>query len=255
MTGGEMIRCGSVLGLTACFMAFGDPRISALGATDPVAVAPPENTISRGIVNAGPESIGPANPVARERPPTGNPLWAVPLRTLSVTRERPIFSPSRRPPPPAVIAAPYIPPAAPPPPKPAEPDHPLLTLVGTVVGETEGIGVFFDQSAKSVIRLRTGQDHTGWILRSVQGREAMFEKDRQTATLALPPHGAEQAGQLPILPSGGTQADATWVDGDGQMIRPPSRRSPQSIAPPPLTAAEVEADVRIDSTEPPDRGR
>jgi hypothetical protein len=33
-------------------------------------------------------------------PPSGNPLWAVPIKDLSQTRDRPIFTPSRRPPPP-----------------------------------------------------------------------------------------------------------------------------------------------------------
>jgi hypothetical protein len=32
-------------------------------------------------------------------PPSGNPLWAILLKDLSDTRERPIFTPSRRPPP------------------------------------------------------------------------------------------------------------------------------------------------------------
>src|SRR5262249_29523717 len=36
----------------------------------------------------------------RDPPPTGNPLWATPVGQLSATRERPLFSPSRRPPPP-----------------------------------------------------------------------------------------------------------------------------------------------------------
>src|SRR5262249_52823969 len=39
-----------------------------------------------------------------EAPPTGNPLWALPLKQLSMTRERPVFSPSRRPPPPPAPA-------------------------------------------------------------------------------------------------------------------------------------------------------
>src|SRR5690348_5378824 len=30
--------------------------------------------------------------------PTGNPLWSIPLSALAATRERPIFSASRRPP-------------------------------------------------------------------------------------------------------------------------------------------------------------
>ena len=45
----------------------------------------------------------------QDRQPSGNPLWAIPLRALTVTRDRPIFSPSRRPPAAAVIAAPAPP--------------------------------------------------------------------------------------------------------------------------------------------------
>jgi hypothetical protein len=251
-----MIRWGAMLGLAVGLMAFGEVHTQSLAATPPVAVSPDENTITRGIEDAAPESVGVPSPIARERLPSGNPLWAVPLRALSVTRERPIFSPSRRPPPPAVVAAPYIPPAAPPPPKPAEPDHPLLTLVGTVVGETEGIGVFLDQSAKSVIRLRTGQDYAGWILRSVQGREATFEKNRRAATLALPPYGANEAAQLPVPPSGGMQTAATWMDGDGQMIRPPPRRTSQPLVAPPPEPVRSWDDAPPPAPDgPPDRDR
>jgi hypothetical protein len=235
-----MIRWGAVLGLGAGLVAFGDARTSALSATDPVATNPIENTISRGIVNAGSESAGPASPLASERPiPRGNPLWAVPLSSLSVTRERPIFSPSRRPPPPAVVAAPNVPLVARPQPKPEEPDHPLLTLVGTVASETEGIGVFFDQTTKGVIRLRTGQDYNGWILLSIQGREARFEKDHRSATLALPPPGAEQSGQPSIPIFAGAQAGETWMDGDGQQISPPPGRTLRSI-----TAPQADPDIR-----------
>jgi hypothetical protein len=49
-----MIRWGAILGLAAGSIAFGDARISAQSATDPVAVNPIENTISAGMVNAGP---------------------------------------------------------------------------------------------------------------------------------------------------------------------------------------------------------
>ena len=71
----------------------------------------------------------------RELP--ANPLWAIPLKQLSNTRERPIFSPSRRPLASAVVGPP---PAAAPvrvPPKPAGPQNPELSLVGTVIGEKE----------------------------------------------------------------------------------------------------------------------
>jgi general secretion pathway protein N len=128
-------------------------------------------------------SPAPAAP-ASERVLSANPLWAIPLSQLPITRDRPIFSPSRRPPPPAV--APAAVPKVAAVPKPREPERPQLTLVGTVAGDDEGFGIFLDQSTKVVFRLKVGQDHQGWKLRSVQGREATLEKDHQVVPLALP---------------------------------------------------------------------
>jgi hypothetical protein len=62
-----------------------------------------------------------AQPSAPQRTPSSNPLWEIPLSSLSVTRERPIFSPTRRPPPPAAAAVPK-PVAAPAKPPPDEPE-------------------------------------------------------------------------------------------------------------------------------------
>lgn len=123
----------------------------------------------------------------------GNPLWGVPLRQLSATRERPLFAPSRRPPPPpvAAIVAPKI---APPAPKPAEPEKPQLALVGTIAGEGESIGVFVDQAARAVVRLKTGENHNGWVLRGVQKREVTLEKGREKAVLALPEPDQKRSG-------------------------------------------------------------
>jgi general secretion pathway protein N len=134
----------------------------------------------------------------QERVQTGNPLWAIPLSTLAITRDRPIFSPSRRPPPAPIVApAVYVPPPAP---SPAEPDHPLLTLLGTIVGETDRIGIFMDQATQVVVRLKTGQDHAGWVLLSVEGREVRFEKASRVAILTLPARGAEQERTTPASP-------------------------------------------------------
>ena len=116
----------------------------------------------------------------------GNPLWAVPLSALTVTRERPLFSVSRRPPPPVVAPPPVAVVRPPPPPaRPREPQKPQLSLVGTVGGE-EGIAVFVDQTNQSIVRLRPGEGHQGWILRAVGGREVTLQNDRDTAVLALP---------------------------------------------------------------------
>jgi|SRR5215510_1084315 len=123
--------------------------------------------------------------------PRGNPLWSIPVKTLAATRDRPIFSPSRRPPPAPVIAAPQVLPA--PVSKPTEPERPPLTLVGTVAGEQEAFGIFLDQTANKIVRLRLGDDHLGWILRQVRGREVMLQKDGETTFLALPPPGSKPA--------------------------------------------------------------
>lgn len=183
--------------------------------------------------------------------PTGNPLWAIPLDSLSYTRERPLFSPSRRPPSPApvVVAAPAASPVQTPP-KP--PDHPPLTLVGTVIGASQSIGIFVDQVTNNVVRLRAGEGRGGWMLRAIRGREAIFENDQREVTLALPArNGMEQAAarlpsaprtatgpadapvggdgrsaspSLPSLQATGKPANvppSMWLDGDGQIINPP----------------------------------
>jgi general secretion pathway protein N len=132
-------------------------------------------------------TVPPAPAPAAERAPSANPLWGVPLSALSGTRDRPIFSASRRPIPPAVA------PSATPKPavvaKPSEPERPPLSLVGTVASDDEGFAIFLDQSTKPALRLKIGEDYQGWKLRSVQGREAILEKDQQVVTLALPQPG------------------------------------------------------------------
>lgn len=170
----------------------GAMQLSALAATP--ADEPTQFNVNRGGINL---DQAPAR-AAPERAAIGNPLWAIPLGKLTFTRDRPLFTPSRRPPAPAVVAAPRVVP-----PKvvirPPAPEHPNLMLIGTVVGETEGIGVFLDQSTHNFIRLKTGEGHAGWVLRSVKAREATLQKDQQTETLSLPaPQGA--TGQPPARP-------------------------------------------------------
>jgi general secretion pathway protein N len=135
-------------------------------------------------------------PVPPPRPLSANPLWAIPLATLSNTRERPIFSPSRRPPPvqtPVVTAKPPAPP--PPPPR---PERPSLSLVGTVAGDGDSFGIFVDPATSTALRLKLGQDYQGWRLRTVQGRNVALERDQQTVVLSLPQPGLEGAIAAPV---------------------------------------------------------
>jgi hypothetical protein len=191
---------------------FAASHATALAATPPPAANPRDEPVSQWSPPAT-SAVAPATP-AIERVQSGNPLWAIPLRLLTATRERPLFAPSRRPPPP-VVANTYMAAAVPTPtlPKRVEPEKPQLSLVGTVAGETEGIGVFVDQSAKTVLRLKTGEAHNGWVLRTVNRRDVVLEKGRETAVLALPP--VEMTKATATVPTslgrpafGGTNASA-----------------------------------------------
>jgi general secretion pathway protein N len=150
--------------------------------------APAADPVPGGSAPAGteelPGTIRMLGPLGREREPRGNPLWGIPLRSLTATRERPLFTPTRRPPAPAVAGPPPV--EAPAPPPAAGPDRPQLTLVGAISGETEGIAIFLDQTTRDIVRLRTGESHSGWTLRSVKGREAALVKDQETVIFALP---------------------------------------------------------------------
>lgn len=212
-----------VLALAVSSGVFAGSLRAATGALDeaPAGLSPLGSALS-GTVN--PDKPGSAAPA-------GNPLWAVPLSVLSMTRERPLFSPSRRPMAPAVAAAPIV--ARGPAPKPPEPDHPPLTLVGTIVGEAQSIAIFSDQVSKTFIRLKAGQDHAGWTLRSIFGREATFDRGNREATLGLPARSApsETTAAAPPARFGAARnalprsppplQPATWRDGDGQLVPPP----------------------------------
>jgi general secretion pathway protein N len=112
-----------------------------------------------------------------------NPLWTVPLSDLSATRERPIFSSSRRPRPPAVTASDTL---ASQDTKLAELERPQLSLLGTIAGDNEGFGIFVDHLTNAVLRLKVGEERDGWVLRAVRTREIFMEKGSNRATLSLP---------------------------------------------------------------------
>lgn len=190
-----MRRAALALTLATALLASANVR----GANTPGALdLPPSNVVP------APVDVTPTAPPRAERPadPTGNPLWAIPLTSLTATRERPIFLPSRRAPAPAVAGTPVVR-AAPPPPPPAEPEQPPLVLVGVIAGDQEGFGVFLDQANNSVVRLKTGQDHQGWVLVSVKSREVTLEKNKRSTTMALPIPTIASLTDPASIPTGG----------------------------------------------------
>lgn len=151
---------------------------------------------------------------------SANPLWAIPLSALTATRERPLFSPTRRAPAPVVANAPIV--AQPPPPALAVVEHPDLILVGTVTGETQSLAVFVEPATHKTVRLLTGQDHRGWILQSVEGKSATLHKGTRTETLVLPPPSAA-SGPTPVI--------------SALPPAPPPPPQQQQVAPQPVRAA------------------
>jgi general secretion pathway protein N len=141
-----------------------------------------KSPITASTADRTPTATQPASAGARR----GNPLWVMPLSSLPAARERPVFAPSRRPPPVFQLAS--APPSSP---VVAGPRRPALALVGIIVGGADGVAIFRDETTKAAVRLRTGEGHAGWTLRSIKGREATFEKGRDVATINLLHHVAK----------------------------------------------------------------
>ena len=127
-----------------------------------------------------------------------NPLWDMPLAQLPVTQERPIFLRSRRrPSPPPAFVAPV---AFQQPSKPPEPEHPAVSLVGTVVGTDVLMGIFLDKATNKIVRLRLGEEHQGWVLRQIRAREVTLAKDVEEILALDPPPGAAPVVHGPLMP-------------------------------------------------------
>jgi general secretion pathway protein N len=111
-------------------------------------------------------------------PPPASPLAAHPLDRLSATRERPLFSPGRRPPapPPAPIVAASPPPPPPPPPK--------LVLFGIVMDADEARAVVGGMGGKPR-RVRIGDDIEGWKVTQIEERQLVLSLDDRSATFTL----------------------------------------------------------------------
>ena len=167
--------CSLAAAAATAVRAANDPRGLAAGEDDAGRAGASLHAVEP-VVAAGQMSAAPLR---------GNPLWAVQLDALRATRERPLFTPSRRPPaPPVAAAAPVEPVRAPPPP--VEPDRPPLDLLGLAIGTVEAVAVFINPATHDIVRLKTGEGHDGWVLQSVKGREAVLEKNNRSAVIALP---------------------------------------------------------------------
>jgi hypothetical protein len=149
----------------------------------PRSVAGSRGAVGNAVANPHPPPAGLTPRPSATSSRSGNPLWAVPLTGLTATRDRPLFSASRRPP---VVA---LPPAQPPKREalaPPPPERPLLTLIGTIVSRGASLAMLQGSSAEAISRLRLGQENDGWRVRGIGLRSIMVEKGDRSVELALP---------------------------------------------------------------------
>jgi hypothetical protein len=105
-----------------------------------------------------------------------SPLIARPLEQLSATRNRPLFSPTRRPPaPPPIVAA--EPPAPTPPPE--------VALLGIVMDGEEARAVIRTGPTAKVMRVRIGDEVGGWKVGQIESQRLVLVLDGRTATFAI----------------------------------------------------------------------
>jgi hypothetical protein len=108
--------------------------------------------------------------------PPMSPLAAQPLERMSNTRDRPLFSPTRRPPaPPPVVAV------APPPP----PPPPDVALLGVVMDGEDARAVVRTGPPAKILRVGIGDDIGGWKVGQIEARQLVLLLDGRTATFTM----------------------------------------------------------------------
>lgn len=188
MTGSRRLT-GATLMVAALIAAVTAPLGDVTrAANDPLGLGPDDNGIGRpSALVSGSENLVPGSdnnalqPSAAETVLRGNPLWGVTVDSLSATRDRPLFSPSRRPP--AAAIAPTAPLNVR---APLGSEKPPLDLIGVVNGSGEGYAVFVNTATNAVISLRTGEGHEGWVLLTAKGHEAVLERQGRTVVVSFP---------------------------------------------------------------------
>jgi len=148
-----------------------------------------------------------------------NPLQAQSLDRLSATRDRPLFSPTRRPvppPPPPVVRAPEVVPPPPP---------PNVTVVGIVLDGEGARAIVRAGMGRKFERVQIGDDIGGWKVSQIEGRRLVLSLDDRHATFTL--FSDERGKQSP---------DELQSTAAGEQQTAPQQGHAQQTASPPVEA-------------------
>ena len=126
-------------------------------------------SITLSTTQARAQTTGPAG--------VANPLAAPSLDQLSATRERPLFTPSRRaaPPPPVASTAPIESAASP----------PRIALLGVIIAVEGPRAVINDMAINKIVRVRIGDDIEGWKVRQIEERLLVLWRDGRSQSFKL----------------------------------------------------------------------
>jgi hypothetical protein len=170
--------------------------------------------------------IAPSPTSAADDPPLGqgevaaSPLAGQKLDHLSATRERPLFSPTRRPPPvpPTIVQGPPPPPPPPPPPD--------VALLGVVMDGEQARAVIRASPADKMTRVTIGDDVGGWKVAQIEGRKLVLSLDGRLATFVM--FSGNSANSAPRSESVLQQPAAQLSDNkpQEQTQRPANQQSP-----------------------------
>jgi general secretion pathway protein N len=124
-----------------------------------------------------------------------NPLAAHPIDEFSETRDRPLFSPTRRPPAPVLASVSTI--VAPPPP-PLPP--PSVVLLGVVSDGNGALAMI--RGGQKTIRARLGEEIEGWLVTQIEARRLVLSHDDRSVSFALFANtkGKNTVNQTPPVP-------------------------------------------------------
>jgi hypothetical protein len=176
--------------------------------------------------------VGGSIPHALGQPPEqptatiANPLEVQPLDRLSATRDRPLFSPTRRPTPPPPPPPPEQPPVA------VVPQPPNLTLVGIVLDD-EGARALIRSSATKADRVQIGDDIGGWKVAQIEGRRLVLSLDGRLATFTLFSNDNNDNTQQPPRDADPQAGNATGQAPPANAPAPNTSQSTESQSPPP----------------------
>lgn len=109
------------------------------------------------------------NAPAPASPPAARTFELPPLEELTATRERPLFSPTRRPP--TIVAAPDAPPPI------TEAVALPFELTGIARGDDVRIAILHNKTTNEELRVREGDKLDDWVLESVSDRFILLRGD------------------------------------------------------------------------------